>query len=537
MDDTATAPPSSAAARPGPLARAQEHPAFAPLFFLALSVAWSWPLALAPGSATVSLHFDQYPAAWLVYAAPTFLDGVSELAMWPDGQPLVRLDSFLFLFLAFALVGALPGLFVTNLFVLLGPPISAWAAEKLAREALGVPRPASLVAGVAFGFAPLATVAALEGHVYYLLDPWLPLFALYVWRGRAGPAILHFALALLTTAYLGVNALLLLAAIAIHQRRVDPKLVGGVGLVGAIYAALFVGGSAATGLGAGGEDFEALLRVGSASLATLVSWNGWMDLNRHSLAPIVGILPLCCALLAPAARIPSRPWLALGVVAMVLAIGPALEAGVAREGGVPTLLWPLHALGVFSVYRFPVRFAWITALALGLVAARVVGHMRWAWLAVALACADALFGSGAATRLRLHPTPTPALYALLPEGAVLDLYPRVGGVQEDIAFFQQNLSCYYQLFHHRPVLERCLNTDIRTSPRLAASDRVHAAILDDKPVLPVLRERRVSSVVLHADLYQPFERAALRTGLARELGEPVGEGHDGGEWLVGWAVP
>ncbi|MFN7143232.1 MAG: hypothetical protein ACK4YP_05605 [Myxococcota bacterium] len=508
----------------------------APVFFLALSVLWSWPLALAPGSTTVALHFDQLPAAWLVHAAPSFVDGVSELSMWPAGEPLARLDSFLFLILALLLQGALPGLLVTNLFVLLGPPLSAWAAERFAREALGVGRPASLVAGIAFGFAPLATVAALEGHVYYLLDPWMPLCALYTWQRRPGPAVACFALALLTTAYLGVNALLVMLGILAYQRRLDVRTLGGVGIVGALYAAFFVGSAVSTGSSAGGEDFEALLRVGSASLATLVSWNGWMDLNRHSLAPAIGILPLAFALLAPAARVPWRPWLPMGLVAIVLAVGPVLEAGVAREGGVPTLLWPLYELGLFGVYRFPVRFAWIAALVLGALAARVVDGMRWKWVAVGLAVVDVVLVSGAAIRMRPHPVPVPALYGLLPEAPVLDLYPRVGGLQEDIAFYQQNLACYYQLFHERPILERCLNTDIRRSPRLAAADAVHAAVLAEAPVLPVLQALGVGSVVLHADLYQPFERAALRTGLTRELGEPVGEGHDGGEWLVGWRV-
>ena len=514
-----------------------DHPAFGLVFFLALSVVWSWPLALHPAMVTVALHFDQFPAAWLVYAAPTFTDGLSELAMWPDGQPLVRLDSFLFLALAFVLNGQLPGLLVTNLFVLLGPPISAWAAERFAREVLDVPRPASLIAGIAFGFAPLATVAALEGHVYYLLDPWLPLCALYTWQKRAGPAVACFALALASTAYLGVNALLLMGVILAHQRRLDARLLSGVGVIGGLYAVFYVGGQVVTGATAGGQDFESLMRVGSASLTTLVAWNAWIDQNRHSLAPILGLVPLCFALLAPVARVPWRPWLPLGLLTVVLTFGPVLEAGVSREGGVPTPLWPLHALGVFDVYRFPVRFGWVTALVFGALAARVAGRMRWAWLAVGLAAIDAIVVSGAYTRMRPHPTPTPSLYGLLPQGAVLDLYPRVGSLQEDIAFYQQNLSCYYQIFHGRPILERCLNTDIRNSPRLVVSDALHAAALDDLPILPILREQRIASVVLHADLYQPFERAALRTELTEALGEPMGEGHDGGEWLVAWRVP
>ncbi len=537
---TTTAAPTTTIAPAAPTsraARALAHPLFAPLFFAVLAVVWTWPLVLAPNSATLALHFDQLPAAWLVHAAPSFLDGVSELTAWPEGGRLVRLDSFFFLLVSFVLNGALPGLFVTNLFVIGGPVLSAWAAERLAREGLGVGRPASLVAGVAFGFAPLATVAVLEGHIYYLLDPWLPLAALYTWKGRAGPAVAMFALALLTTAYLGVNALLVMLAILAHQRRLDLRILSGIGVVGALYAAFYVGGTVATGESAGGSSFESLLRIGSATLTTLVAWNGWMDLNRHSLAPAIGLLPLSFALLAPFARVPWRPWLPLGLLAAMCALGPVLEMGVAREPGIPTLLWPLHLIGVFSVYRFPVRFAWITALALGVLAALVVDRMRWKWLAVGLAVLDALVFSGAVFRMRVHPMPTPSVYALLPDAPLLDLYPHIGSLQEDLAFYNQNLSCYYQLFHGRPVMDLCLNTNIRQAPRLIASDLVHAAVLDGRPALPILRESRVGSVVLHADLYQPFERAALVSGLTSELGAPVAEGHDGGEWLVGWRVP
>ena len=58
------------------------------LGFCAFSALWSWPLALSPASVTMGLHFDQFPAAWLVHAAPSFVpDGVSELSAWPSGEP------------------------------------------------------------------------------------------------------------------------------------------------------------------------------------------------------------------------------------------------------------------------------------------------------------------------------------------------------------------------------------------------------------------------------------------------------------------
>lgn len=97
-------------------------------FYLLIGILWSWPLALHPTSITLSQHFDQLPAAWLVHAAPSFRDGISELSAWPQGEALVRLDSFLFLILAMLLQGLIPGLLLTNLFILMdlrflhGPP-------------------------------------------------------------------------------------------------------------------------------------------------------------------------------------------------------------------------------------------------------------------------------------------------------------------------------------------------------------------------------------------------------------------------------
>ncbi len=523
----------------------------AALFFLGIALVWTWPLPLDPFTTTIAMHFDQYPAAWLVHAAASYVpDGVSEWSAFPTGEPTTRLDSFLFAMLAVALRGALPGLFVTNLFVLFGPPISAWAAERFAREALGARFPASLLAGLAFGFSPLALVGVLEGHVYYLLNPWLPLLALNVWRAGKGTRSIAtslrttalWTLCLLTTAYMGINGLVIVAAISWHQRRVDRVFVATAFVIGLAYTALFLRGHGAVTRDAG----DALARLGAASLTTLVAWNPWMDLSRHSLAPTIGLVPLCLALLAPLSLAwrppgpkPSRMLLALGLGCLMLAIGPVLEFGVNRTGGVPTLLYPLLKLGLFDIYRFPIRFAWVSALALGGLAAIVVSEMSRGWrhLFVFAGVLDVLVFSGAAFRVDAHPTPLPSAYALLPEGAVLDLYPEVGGAQEDVGFFQQNLACYYQISHRRPIYERCLNTDISLSPRRKANARVHDAVFGNGDVLAVLRDLGARSVVGHLDVYQPFERSDVINRLNRDLGSPISETRDGGEWLMSWRVP
>jgi hypothetical protein len=505
------------------------------LFLLVLAVAWSWPLVLSPGSSTISLHFDQFPAAWLAHAAAWYVpDGVCELSAWPAGEAIVRLDSFLYLALATVLGGAVPGLLLTNLFVLLGPPVSALAACRFVRRVFGIGELPALVAGIAFGFAPLATVAALEGHVYYLLDPWLPLCALAAWEGRPVATVVHWTLALLTTAYLGIDASIVVIAVMVARRRLDPRALAGIATVGLAYVALYAHGRG----GGTGAPVDAVARLGSATLTTLVAWSPWLDLARHSLGPALGVVPLAVAALSPWSGVAGwRPWLFLGLLATGLCLGPVLELGVSRGEALPTPLYPLLSTGLFDLVRFPIRLAWVATLAFGGVAAAVASRTRWPGVLVALMVADVLVFSGARFRFRPHPAPVPALYDLLPEGAVLDVFPEVGGPQEDMAFYQQNLACYYQLGHRRPILDRCLNTEIRQSPRRDAGAALAERVLGDVDPTGWLRERGIASVVLHADAFQPFERAAWMTGLGRALGPPVAEGRDGGEWLVAWAVP
>ena len=58
---------------------------------------------------------------------------------------------------------------------LLGTALNAFTAERSAASDLGVGRPASLLAGIAYGYSGIAGNVILEGHVYHLLNPWLPL--------------------------------------------------------------------------------------------------------------------------------------------------------------------------------------------------------------------------------------------------------------------------------------------------------------------------------------------------------------------------
>jgi hypothetical protein len=524
--------------------------------FLAVSVAWSWPLARDPAGTMVSLHFDQFPVAWLADAARSFLpDGASGWSAWPAGEPLQRVDSYVFLGVAALLGGAIPGMLLANLFVLLGPVASAWTAAQFTKRALGgegaeeardrVPRAgeaggrvAPFVAGVLYGFGPMALVAALEGQVYTLLAPWLPLAALAAWEGRAGRTALHVALATLTTAYLGVDAVLAVGGILLVRLPVlgwarVARVLAAVGAFGLAFAGWFATGEA-----------RAPGPVEGATLTTLLAGSPWLDLARHSLGPALGMVPLALGWMAlvdgPAGGSGRRVRVGLallGLVAALASVGPRLELGVVPGTSLPGPLAAFTWTGMFNTIRFPLRLAWVCAFAWGALAATWIGEARWRPVWVVAALVDVLVAGGAHARLRGHPVPVPTLYGLLPQGAVLDLVPELGGPREDLGFLTQNLHCHYQRAHRRPVLERCLNTDLERSPRVAASREVHALLLGGAPAGEV-RDRlgalRVSSVVVHADLYAPGELAEVTGGLSAALGPPLAEGRDGGEWLLAW---
>jgi hypothetical protein len=338
---------------------------------------------------------------------------------------------------------------------------------------------------------------------------------------------------------MGINAALLTGALLGARffggdRRIPTFffLISGGG--GLLYSLLFLGGGGHQAR----EASDAMVRLGSASLTTLVAWNPWMDLNRHSLAPAFGVAPLCLALLSPFSGIRAwKLWLGLGLGTLMLSVGPLLEIGVARQEAFPTLLYPFLHLGIFDTFRFPIRFAWVGSLCFGLLSAGVASKSRWPWILVGILMVDTTVITGGTFRLRRHPAPIPSLYQLLPEGPLLDLYPEIGGLQEDMSFYQQNLSCYYQLAHQHPILDRCLNTDLSQNPRISATGELHHRILDSEgSVRDYLKELGVTSVVMHKDLYQSDERAAVEAGLTNALGPPIAEGKDGGEWLAAWKV-
>ena len=535
-------------------------------FYAVVCVVWCWPLASSPQHMLASSQFDYLGTIWLANVSPMMgQEFVSTLAEWPVGREVWRLDSLVLLAVTSVLGRWIQPFLLIALFTLLGPVLSAWAAERFAAKVLGARWPWSLVAGLTYGFSGIAASAFLEGHVYMLLNPWLPLMA-WQWHRTCSPegrlkhgalTGLLWALCLLTSAYAGIAASIWLlaggiAAVLRRDVRWRPILLSAavVLLAGLGYVLLFSQGGEL--LKARDAFFEISsgggMRTGSANLATLAGVTSSADSRGHSIVPALGFLPLVLVIMSTRLRPRRGPWrlcIVLGVVSLAISLGPYLRAS-ADGGGLPWILRPLLNTEAAGFFRFPSRMFWIAALAWGAVAAAVLDTLarqsRWAAALFLLALLDLLVVVQMPARTARIPLGVPSAYSQAPQqGALLPLLPALNGAAKLHETFLHNLECTYQSAHNRPLMTTCVGGAVhRAGTRWRTATWLRSTLMeghDLQTVGPRLASFGVGGVVLRPDLFFPSDWRRLRGSLQEALGAPVAQSKDAGDYVLIYAVP
>ncbi len=515
-------------------------------FYLALSVAWTWPWARFDDTLPTR-QFDLFGVVWVLEHARDLLDLRASASEWPTGEDVTRLDTWVLA--AIGLVRGWVGLdtiVTTRLLVLLAPVVSALAMESCARR-LDIARPWSVIAGVIFGFSGIGATALLEGHVYALLVPWLPLLLRDLHdatsaggRARVGArAGLWWALCLLTSAYTGLVATLVggvWLVRSVRERWAWRGIAGFFAVVvplGVAYTALFQHGR-----GSVASDPATVLLGGSASLATLATWSPDVDLQNHSMAAPLGFVTVALVLAGVIVLRRYSTWrtlLGIAVLGVVLALGPAVQAGMGGHG----LVYWLDLQGGASwlgLLHFPLRFIVLWYLGAGLVAARAAQAIaatngrsfRVNALGVfALVLADVFVTSGFAARTGRVDLTAPSAYG---SGPLVDLVPEDPFPGSGVELGARRLVCLYQASHREPVLGRCLGPH-GSAPHDGAERALRAALLDGGDVRAAVEALGAAAIVVHLDLFRPEDRALIVAGLQAVLGEPR-RSKDGGESVV-----
>ncbi|MFH1465448.1 MAG: hypothetical protein ABIO70_13760 [Pseudomonadota bacterium] len=550
--------------------------------FSCVSVAFSWPLVLAPATSLVSRQVDAFGMVWLASQAPTLaLPFRSELVAWPFGQDLGWCDSYLFLLVVRALGLARSPVLALSLFTLVGPPLSAWAAERACARLLGVRWPWSLLAGLGYGFSGVMVTGLLEGHLYALLNPWLPLLC-WAWALTLGPggrawhgllAGLAWVACLLTTAYAGLAGTLLVLGLAAFlarpgRTRWAPLAAAAavalpVGLAYVLAMAWVVPVAETAALPRGIAQVP--LRAAAASLASLAGWYPGIDTFQHSMGPALGWTVALLAATAPLVLRRERLWIGLLVSslgALGLALGPQIGPLFHRDLYWTWTPWSLLDPASLAGFRFPCRLMLLTSFGLAAVGALAADALarewpRAAWLLFPAMAVDLFVVARVGDRTGVVPLTPPAAYAALPPvGAVIELLPPSIAGFTDFEMFVRSLTEGYQTQHGHPLvhawgsdgqgvisgytrapgfeLDRAFDALFfhETCPTGAAASGAGPGC-DLHPWLAALG---IGAVIVRPTLWMPAERARVLGALVQGLGPPVANTFDVGEWVLVFEV-
>lgn len=509
-------------------------PAWDGAFWAAMGVILTWPAVLAGPERMVGRHFDLPGTIWALSAVPRLLSGFRDpLTGFPAGVDYGAFDSFTLLAPGL-LSGVVDPARLHGGLQVVGVAVSGWAATSAART-FGARGGSALIAGLTFAASGLAATALVEGHVYHLLDPWLPLFAAAWWRAtrpdgttkdavRAG---FWLSAALLTTGYLAAAGGVLAVGLALPaflQHGVPWRRVG----VTVLTVLPTVGGVALSVFGHAGVETRNLASVhqSSATLANLVGVTADMDLLEHGLSAAPLPVALALAAMAPFVLHRStewRVWAGTGLLAFGLAMGPMVFAGPLSPLGPSPLGWLWSLPGAF-VLRFPVRVAWAGVLCLGVLAARVASDLavgKRVWMLVLMLVIDVGVVVGLPWRQSsMLRGPIPALAA--GTGPMLELLPVSSHESGDLDAWLAALACEAQTHHQQPIADDCVTVPVYQNPRFRQSERVVSALLAGRAnaVARLLRQQGYSFVVLHADLFSAPTRARLLASLGQFPQEP-----------------
>lgn len=370
--------------------------------------------------------------------------------------------------------------------------LAAYSAYLLVAHLSGN-RGAGLVGGVIFAFGSFH-MTHLLGHTNLLTTGWIPLAALCFLRAletsgrRRTGFVLALAVCLLLLAlsewqYV-VFTLLLLALLAgwfaATRRSLAPLLIAasGVGLWALAVSPLLIATVGEMRGGLVSPPDAGAARIYSADVMSFilpaerhVVWGEWAAKARLRLpAPPVegdvflGFLPLVLGLWALLfARRRAAPWVAIGLIFAVLALGPILHwngdwrwdgpNGTLRTIPMPYAL--MQSLPVLNFLRVPIRMSVMVTLALAVLGGLAIAQMARRWPAlgrparavplVALLAA-LLVAEHLAIPFPLEETTVPRFYRDLAAS------PEQGTILEWPLSFKRARSNFYQTVHHRPIV-------------------------------------------------------------------------------------
>jgi len=484
--------------------------------WLGFSALWTWPAVLFEGG-VIGRHFDALGTTWVIDSAGRLgLDLLDPFTGWPDGVTYSAIDSWVLILFSWMGSSARPET-VHSMLAIVGVATCGFAASRFAR-ALGAQTPTHVLAGLLFAGSGLVAAALLEGHVYQVVNPWMPLMAMYLVRAAEPQATwdrgllagLCFAAALFSSGYLGLSAGIVAIGLgsAGLMRTSDRRPLAVAAVAGIAACAAFVQLFAGVDLPGANHATMDTLRMGSLSLNSIGPATAEADRAHHSWALALSSLMVALAVVGvrSGARF-GRTLMVTALCAMLVAMGPEWALGIAPdEGRIPSIFAPLWAIPEVRFLRFPGRIMWAAILPLSALAAvglhAVLARLGWksAALIGGLVLAEMIVTVRLPARQVLRPAEAPSAYQEA-SGAVFDLVGEGTSISREVDSWMNAILCQYQTQHGRPIADDCVSVGPDSNPRVALSSWVVNRLYEgDVPsVFSRLRSLEYTALAIHYD--------------------------------------
>lgn len=503
-----------------------------------LALAWTWPLASAPGRLALpnaDVFGNTWALAWVVHQG--FRDPLHLFEAnlyYPHRRGLAYTESLLPQAAQAAPVLLMGGgpLLAHNLVALLTFPLCGLGAYLLARELSGSGWGAFL-AGLGYAFCAYRFSHLV--HVQSLSMQWFPFVFLYLRRGLregrmrdlaalAGFWVLqalssgYYALALAA----GTGLVLLMELRRAWERRTLLRVLGALFAAAALTAVALLPYRAV-------QREAGLSRSRQEAVHWSARWSSFLDPGEYAwlghlrylherfghrpLYPGTVIVPLAVLALARGRRSSNVAMpLALTLAGLALSLGPEFSLGSLR---VPGPFEALRAIPPVSLLRTPDRMAVLTFLGLSLLAAHgwagiMKGRRREGLLALLLAIFMALetFPRGLSHQIRPVPEPPPSATWLrsAPRGPVLEL------PWDHATLGNGALYLYWSTAHWQPMV----NGWGAFEPRGPFELGVIGHRWPSEYTARIFRQARLRYVVVHLDRVSPGQKRRVLEGAPPE---------------------
>jgi hypothetical protein len=514
---------------------------YSPLFWFCFAILWTWPAVQAGSEFLVGRNFDAFGTVWFLWSAPNWDGFYDPLTSWPILLEYSKLDSFILYPIAVLFQWLHPAQ-VHAWILIFGMATSAWAMEYFAWK-LDVRPPWSLIAGLCFIMGGIAATVALEGHVYHLFNPWLPLFAAHWWgacqrggtRKQAVLAGIFFILSMLTSAYIGLCAVIIAISFWIGHRGWKVRNAYTAAIVVSPFVLLYIWVFFQQRSGGIELDPKAIA-VASGTLESFLGATSDVDRASHSLSVGLLAVPVALVLLARHYLRREEGWTVLlgtAIFALILTCGPYLYSNPPQRLFPLPLLW-LRDIPGLSLLDFPIRLSWVIFTCIGVLAAKVAmriseGNRILTWALILLAILDGVVLTRLPFRQLTHSMEVPTAL-MQSEGPLLTLLP-LDAKDNEPNLRWTSLNCLFQIQHQQPIAENCVDVNVNQQSVYELSTFILNSALQGKieVMQNSLRSAGFRNVVLYPDLFGNGDRLRLQRVLLSLDSTPL-ESKDGGLW-------